>query len=379
MRFPALAMQKERSESQSQIALVSVAGSAGGSTATRELLAHLPADFPAPILYLQHLGASYVGSLPAVLQHHTRLKVCWAQQGDRLRSGAVYLCPPNHFFFVRPDGTLGLSPMSVRREALSAADLFFASVAETFAHRAVAVVLSGAGSDGAEGVRAVHDRGGPVLAQDEPSSYLWSMPKSAIATGCVDFVLSPGDMGPVLVSLVRDGRSLSMVRARAKVRSTSLGPELHYELDKLLQMMLAMQGTDLGNIQLVDRETESLVIVAQRGFGMDFLEHFRTVRMCDESACSRAMQARETVVIPDIDSDSLFAPHRDVAERAGFCAVQSTPLISADGNLQGVLSTHFRSRHRPSMGELRMLQLHGRRAGQTIEQLQAAPQAALLA
>jgi len=202
-------------DEQSKIELVSVAGSAGGIMAMREILSQLPADFPTPILYLQHMSASGRSALAEVMQWHTALKVRWAQQGDGLRAGVVYLCPGGWSFIVRPGGTVGLAPMETRLDMLRPADRFFSSVAESYAHRAAAVVLSGAGWDGSEGVCALHSRQGTVIAQDEASSMVWGMPKAALATGCVDLVLPVQDIAPLLVNLVRDRQPLAGLRARA--------------------------------------------------------------------------------------------------------------------------------------------------------------------
>ena len=135
----------------------------------------------------------------------------------------------------------------------------------------------------------------------------------------------------------------------------SVSPELQGELDRLLAIALRMERTDLGNIQLVERRTGNLVIVAQRGFGLDFLNHFATVSKEDGSACARAMGAQDPVTIPDVTTDPLFVAHRDIAASTGFRAVQSVPLLNPDGTLRGVLSTHFRS-HLPPRAELRRLE-----------------------
>jgi hypothetical protein len=339
----------------------------------REILAHLPADFSAPILYLQHLSASHLGTLADVLQCRTVLQVRWAQQGDRLMAGVVYLCPAGYAFLVHPDGTLTLAPTATRREALHGADRFFASVATSYAHRAVAIVLSGAGWDGTEGVCTVHARHGTVLVQDEASAVVWGMPKAALATGCVDLVLPPQEIAPVLVNLVRDGHPLAALRTRVAtcLGSTrmSITPGLCDALEQLLATALTMHRTDLGNIQLVDRQADALTIVAQRGFGLDFLEYFRTVGSQDESACGRAMRAREPVLIADVTVDPCFAVHRSIARSAGFRAVQSTPLMSRGGTLLGVLSMHFRRPHQMSPGEWQRLEQHARRTADIIERL----------
>src|SRR5262245_27905171 len=130
-------MRNQEYSEQSGLALVSIVGSAGGSTAMREILSHLPANFPAPILYLQHLRASYFGELAEVLQDRTVLRVRWARQGDRLRAGVVYLCPAGRTFIVLPGGTIALAPAETPFDMFRSADRFFASMAASYAHRGV--------------------------------------------------------------------------------------------------------------------------------------------------------------------------------------------------------------------------------------------------
>jgi two-component system chemotaxis response regulator CheB len=110
--------------------IVAVAGSTGGGSAMRELLAPLTADFPAPILYLQRLNASHDRVLAEVLQSNTTLPERWAQSGDRLRAGVVYVCPPAHAFAVAADRTIALVSATTRRARQCAADRLFTSVAE---------------------------------------------------------------------------------------------------------------------------------------------------------------------------------------------------------------------------------------------------------
>jgi PAS domain S-box-containing protein len=140
-------------------------------------------------------------------------------------------------------------------------------------------------------------------------------------------------------------------------------------LDEVLDAAIAMNRADFGNVQLFNPATRALEIVAQRGFKQDFLDSFRTVSISDESACARAMKQGKQVSIADVENDSDYAPYREIAARAGFRAVQSTPLLSRRGDLIGILSTHFRHRHRPTDRELRMLDLYARQAADLIERL----------
>ncbi|MHC2435713.1 GAF domain-containing protein [Bradyrhizobium sp. USDA 4451] len=127
-------------------------------------------------------------------------------------------------------------------------------------------------------------------------------------------------------------------------------------LQSALNEALAITGQELGNIQLIDWKMGHLEIMAQQGFTEEFLDCFRRVTIRDGCACGRALFNRQPVVIHDVTLDPRFFPFRNVAERAGFKAVQSTPLLTNSGALVGVLSTH--GQHAPSeeqLGSIRSL------------------------
>jgi len=142
--------------------------------------------------------------------------------------------------------------------------------------------------------------------------------------------------------------------------------ELQPLLEEVLDATIALQNADFGNIQLFNPETQALEIIAQRGFQQDFLKHFRNVRDVG-AACGRAMELRERIIIEDVETDSDFAPHREIAASAGFRSVQATPLFSRSGEFLGVLSTHFRRPHRPPLRDLRFTDLYARHAADVIE------------
>jgi PAS domain S-box-containing protein len=137
-------------------------------------------------------------------------------------------------------------------------------------------------------------------------------------------------------------------------------------LEEVLEATIALQGADFGNVQLYNRQTEALEIVAQRGFGPEFLERFRAVPN-GVGSCGLALQRRQRVIIEDTEADPAYAPCRAAAASAGYRAVQSTPMFSRDGEPLGMLSTHFRQPHRPSERELRLTDLYVRHAAGLIE------------
>lgn len=138
-------------------------------------------------------------------------------------------------------------------------------------------------------------------------------------------------------------------------------------LDEMLAATIEMLGADFGNIQLLNVDRGTLTIEAQRGFRQDFLNYFREVSVSNDSACGRALRSGERVIVEDAENDAPFAPMLPVIRAAGWRAVQSTPLIGRGGKPLGMISTHFRSVHRPGEHELRRLDLYARQASDFIE------------
>ncbi|MEP0892052.1 chemotaxis protein CheB [Leptolyngbya sp. PL-A3] len=162
----------------------------------------LPADFPAATLVVQHLSPSFPSQLVQILSQRTQLRVKSAATGDVLRPGTVYVAVPDHHLIVQPNGTLLLSDAPKMNFVRPAADKLLMSVANTYKSRAIAVVLTGRGSDGALGVLAIKKHGGTVIAQDNLTSEAFHMPQAAIATGNVDQVLPLEEIASMLVRLV---------------------------------------------------------------------------------------------------------------------------------------------------------------------------------
>lgn len=169
----------------------------------------------------------------------------------------------------------------------------------------------------------------------------------------------------------RAGRQAKEIVALTRVHEVAarlwLNRDLHQALDDLLAGAIELLGADMGNIQVLDPIQGVLKIVAARGFEQDFLTLFREVSSADDSACGRALRAGKRLVIEDVESDAAFSPLRPIARAAGFRAVQSTPIISRGCTPLGMLSTHFRSVHRPTGEDLLLLDLYVRQVGDIIE------------
>src|SRR5215510_7832678 len=182
--------------------IVALASSAGGLPALMSILSTLPSDFGSPIVIVQHLDPRHRSLLAGLLSKRSELKVVNAEEGDGLQPGVAFIAPPDRHLLVVPDRTLSLTSSELVHFLRPSADLLFESVAAVFRDRALAVVLTGTGSDGSMGVRAIKKMGGSVIAQDEATSEFFGMPGAAIGTGCVDFVLPLEEIAGALLTLV---------------------------------------------------------------------------------------------------------------------------------------------------------------------------------
>lgn len=182
--------------------VVAVASSAGGLTALSTLVSGLSASFPASIVIVQHVSPTHTSFLSHILTSRTVLKVKQAEENDRLSSACIYVAPPNWHVLVKLNGTLTLSQAAPTHFVRPSADILFESVAKSFKERAIAIVLTGTGVDGADGVKIVKEMGGTVIAQDQATSEFFGMPEAAIRTGQVDHILPLHQIAPFLSDLV---------------------------------------------------------------------------------------------------------------------------------------------------------------------------------
>lgn len=184
--------------------VIAMAASAGGLKALSVILGGLPENFPAAIAIVMHLAPDHKSLLAEILDARSRLEVKQADTGDFLCPSCVFVAPPNRHLSVAPDGRLKLSSPSAQKvnHARPSAEPLFATVAEVYGKKAIAVVLTGGDGDGSFGVQVIKDEGGKVIAQDRPTSQDFSMPKTAIQTGDVDFVLPLDEIAAKLIELV---------------------------------------------------------------------------------------------------------------------------------------------------------------------------------
>jgi two-component system, chemotaxis family, protein-glutamate methylesterase/glutaminase len=180
--------------------LAVIAASAGGLAALSTVLGSLPPDFPLPILVVQHLDPRRVSQMAAILGRRTHLPVKEAADHDVLAPGEVYIAPPGVHAELR-HGRIVLTHTAPVHFSRPSADRSFLSAAAQ--GRVIGVVLTGAGMDGAAGVVAIKAAGGVVIAQDAATSAYFGMPRAAIDTGAVEYVLPLLEIGRTLSKLAR--------------------------------------------------------------------------------------------------------------------------------------------------------------------------------
>lgn len=196
---------EEGSPSPSSGRVVAVGASAGGPKTLDYLLGRLPAGLPAPVLVVQHMPAGFTRSFAERLHEHSPLVVKEAEEGDVVLPGQAYVAPGDHHMLVEKQSgrkiiRLDQSPrvMGVRPSA----DVTLCSVAEAYGAGSIGVILTGMGSDGTEGFKAIKERGGITIAQDKATSVIYGMPRAAVKSGCVDKVLPLDEIPEEIVRLL---------------------------------------------------------------------------------------------------------------------------------------------------------------------------------
>jgi two-component system chemotaxis response regulator CheB len=186
----------------SRVQAVAVATSTGGPAALHRLLADLPGDYPVPILVVQHISKGFAGGLADWLNKESPLHVKLAEEGETLAAHTVYLAPGDRHLGLSGPGTVQLACSPPVGGFRPSGTFLFQAAARAFGPAAVAVILTGMGDDGVEGLRAVRQAGGRSIAQDEKSSVIFGMPGSAVAAGLADQVLPLDAIAARLVELV---------------------------------------------------------------------------------------------------------------------------------------------------------------------------------
>jgi two-component system chemotaxis response regulator CheB len=190
------------------VRIVAIGASTGGPQALREILSHLPADFPAPVLCVQHIGGDFLSGMVSWLAEVSPLPVRKAAHGEVPQSGVVYFAAENAHLELDDDGRLSLTLSPPCDGHRPSATVTLRAAARRFGAGAVGVLLTGMGRDGAEGMADIAAAGGVTIAQDEASSIVYGMPGAAVALGAVQHVLPLEQIAPALTALANNRDSV---------------------------------------------------------------------------------------------------------------------------------------------------------------------------
>jgi two-component system chemotaxis response regulator CheB len=182
--------------------VIAIGASAGGIEALRAVVPALPHDLGAAVLIVQHLAPRHESLLHSILARHARLPVRQAVHGDVITAGIVYVAPPDMHLLVA-SGLIELSHSRLVHFSRPSVDLLFESVAGEYGSRAIGVILTGSGADGATGIRAIKRMGGVTIVEDPETAAHPGMPHAALATGSVDVVLPLLEIAGRLVELMQ--------------------------------------------------------------------------------------------------------------------------------------------------------------------------------
>lgn len=210
-----------RASGDRAIELVVIGLSTGGPAALEQMLPKLPADFPVPLMIVQHMPKLFTGPLAERLNKCCPLLVEQAYDGALIRPGTVWLAPGDSHMEV-VDGMLGDSDGVLRRRRVKlhqrdplnhcrpSVDYLFFSAARMYGAGTLALMMTGMGSDGLDGAKAVHRRGGVVLAQDEATSAVWGMPGRVAEAGIASAILPLNALGDELLQRIYAGRAMGV-------------------------------------------------------------------------------------------------------------------------------------------------------------------------
>lgn len=220
--------------------IVAIGASAGGLDAMMELLQYLPANTGMAFIYVQHLSPDHKSMLTEILSNKTRMKVQEIDDMDKIEPNNIFVIPYNKGIEVT-DGHIKLIPRSEGSTAISI-DILFTSLAHAQKERVIGIVLSGSASDGTVGIKDIKQEGGLTFAQDDTAKFT-SMPHSAIAAGCVDFVLSPKE---IALELARLSRHPFLKTKGIKSNSEDLIDNSNPDLRDILMQLKIDTGVDFG-------------------------------------------------------------------------------------------------------------------------------------
>lgn len=269
-------IQPQHAEPPSQgFPIVGIGASAGGVAAFESFFSTMPADNHPGMAFVlvQHLSRDHKSILSELIRRYTKMKVFEVEDGMAVQPNCAYIIPPNHDMAIA-NGVLQLLEPTVTRGIRLPIDFFFRSLAQDQHERAVCIVLSGTGSDGALGVRAVKGEGGMVMVQAPETTEHDGMPRSAIATGMVDFVLPPHEMPAQLLAYA------SHAFGAASGAASSQAPRASDALEKVFLLLRSQTSHDFSHYKrnTIIRRIERRMAVHQIDKLEDYIRYLQLTR-----------------------------------------------------------------------------------------------------
>jgi two-component system CheB/CheR fusion protein len=224
--------------------VVGIGASAGGLEPLEKLFELMPADSGMAFIVVQHLSPTHESQMAEILSRKTKMPVSQIEDEMPIEPNTIYVIRPNRYLTIEK-GKLHLSPPALQKKINVPIDIFFHSLAEEFGERAIAIILSGSGSNGSLGVRSVDAAGGLVLVQDPDTAIQDSMPKSTIATGLADFILNVEEMPSILLQQAQHLRKREPGLAVPALGKTA-GPPGD-DLSKIVSIVRSRLGCNISN------------------------------------------------------------------------------------------------------------------------------------
>lgn len=252
----------------SRLTVVGVGASAGGLEALERFFDHVPEDTGMAYVVVQHLSPDFNSMMDELLSRHTKLSIHRVTDRMVVEPNSLYLIPPKKEMIIS-EGRLLLTDKDPSQGLSLPIDTFFKSLAIECGKHAAAVVLSGTGSDGSRGIVEVSKSGGLIIAQDETSCRFDGMPRAAVETGVVDFVLRPEEMGKIIADQFKPGENANQERAKAN------------DLNGIFEILRSEYGIDFSwyKSSTVDRRVERRVQMLQLTSLEEYVARIRDDRL----------------------------------------------------------------------------------------------------
>jgi len=230
----------ERNDDFLNFKVVGIGASAGGLEALQEFFKNTPEESGAAFVIVQHLSPDYKSLMDELLSRYTKMVIHRVTDGMNLQPDHIYLITPGKNMTIF-QGKLFLTEQDLSRAMNMPIDIFMRSLAQDQGKNAVGIILSGTGSDGTLGIRAIKEHGGMVISQDDRSAKFDGMPRSTISTGMVDYILTPGEMPEALVNYIKH----PFIQKTVKIENQISRDEDY--LSKIIMIIREITGIDFSN------------------------------------------------------------------------------------------------------------------------------------